>query len=161
MPDTQTLSASAQRVQDALHASGVTCAVVELPASTRSAKEAAQAIGCKVEQIVKSLIFCGKNTHKPILVLASGSNRVNEQKLSGLTAEPIQKANADFVREKTGFVIGGVPPVGHIEPLETFLDEELLAYDEIWAAAGTPHAVFKLTPSELKKITQGRITPIK
>ena len=146
-----TLSASAQKVQNALNAFGLPCQVVELPDSTRSAQEAAQAIGCQVGQIVKSLIFKGKQSNKPILVLASGSNRVNEKKLKKLVAEPVKKADADFVREKTGFVIGGVPPVGHREQLKTFLDEDLLQYEEIWAAAGTPHAVFKLTPADYKR----------
>jgi prolyl-tRNA editing enzyme YbaK/EbsC (Cys-tRNA(Pro) deacylase) len=155
------LSTSAQKVQDALNACGLICQIVELPDSTRSAQDAAQAIGCQIGQIVKSLVFRGKQTQKPILVLASGSNRVNEKKLKKLVSEPVKKADADFVREKTGFAIGGVPPVGHREQLETFLDEDLLQYEEIWAAAGTPHAVFKLTPSELRKITEGRVISVK
>ena len=161
MPNSDTLSASAQKVQDALLSKGVACRVVELPASARSAKEAAQAIGCRVEQIVKSLVFRGKHSNKAILALVSGSNRVNERKLSTFAAEPIRKADADFVREKTGFAIGGVPPVGHAEPLETFLDEDLLRYEKIWAAAGTPHAVFELTPSELKSIVDCRVIAVK
>jgi prolyl-tRNA editing enzyme YbaK/EbsC (Cys-tRNA(Pro) deacylase) len=155
------LSASAQKVQDVLNACGFICQIVELPDSTRSAQDAAQAIGCQIGQIVKSLIFKGKQTHKPILVLASGSNRVNEKKLKKLVSEPVKKADADFVREKTGFAIGGVPPAGHREQIETFLDEDLLQYEEIWAAAGTPHAVFKRTPSELRKIVDGQVISIK
>lgn len=157
----QPLSASAQKVQDALHAYGVTCQVVELPATTRSAKEAAQAVGCRVGQIVKSLVFKGEHTHRPLLVLTSGSNRVNEKTLSQLVSEPITKADADFVREKTGFAIGGVPPVGHREQLEIFLDEDLSQYEELWAAAGTPHAVFKLAPSDLRIITDGQVISVK
>jgi prolyl-tRNA editing enzyme YbaK/EbsC (Cys-tRNA(Pro) deacylase) len=156
----QSLSASAQRVQDALRAKNVACRVVELPASTRSAKEAAEAIGCRVPQIVKSLIFTGKQSGAPILVLASGSNRVNESRLQALVGEPIAKASADFVREKTGFAIGGVPPVGHAEPIAAYIDEDLLQYDEIWAAAGTPHAVFKLTPDDLLKIASGQVAAV-
>ena len=156
----KTLSVSAQRVQDALSALGVSCQVVELPASTRSAKEAAQAIGCHVAQIAKSLIFRGTQTGRPILVIASGVNRVNEAAVGRLAGEPIAKADADFVRQRTGFAIGGVPPVGHAEPLLTFVDADLLDYAEIWAAAGTPHAVFQLTPADLLKATGGQVAAI-
>lgn len=94
-------------------------------------------------------------------MIASGPNRVNEGKIAALISEPLGKADADFVRQHTGFAIGGVPPVGHIERLEIFIDEDLLRYQEIWAAAGSPHAVFKLTPSDLIKMTGGCVTPIK
>ena len=155
------LSASAQKVQDTLNKQGFSCEVVELPDSTRTAVEAAQAVDCQVEQIVKSLIFKGKQSDKPILVVASGSNRVNEKRLSELAGEKIEKANADFVRQHTGFVVGGVPPLGHVERIQTFIDEDLLQYEEIWAAAGTPHAVFRLTPKDLKMMTGGEVTSIK
>src|SRR5438105_7889007 len=120
------LSTSAQKVQDTLNAQGYSCLVVELPDSTRTAKEAAQAIGCRVEQIVKSLIFKGKQSDKPVLVVASGTNRVNEKRLGQLAGEQITKADADFVRQHTGFAVGGVPPIGHLEQIETFIDEDLL-----------------------------------
>jgi prolyl-tRNA editing enzyme YbaK/EbsC (Cys-tRNA(Pro) deacylase) len=155
------LSPSAQKVQDALNAFGVQLQVLELPASTRTSVEAAQAIGCKVEQIAKSVIFRSSITGRPVLVIASGPNRVNEKKIGELLGEPIGKADADFVRQRTGFVIGGVPPAGHIEPLVTFVDEDLLKLDEIWAAAGTPNAVFRLTPPDLVRITAGRVINIK
>jgi prolyl-tRNA editing enzyme YbaK/EbsC (Cys-tRNA(Pro) deacylase) len=155
------LSSSAQKVQDALDAFGMTLQVVELPASTRSAAEAAQAIGCQVGQIAKSLVFMGKKTDQPVLVIASGANRVNEKQIGELLGEAIAKADADFVRQQTGFVIGGVPPVGHAQPLNTFVDEDLLEYEVIWAAAGTPHAVFQLEPSNLVRITSGRVVSIK
>lgn len=155
------LSASAQRVQDALSAAGLNCAVVELPASTRTAQEAAQAIGCRVEQIVKSLVFRGRRSGQPVLVLASGSNRVNEKRVGELLGEPIERADADFVREHTGFAIGGVPPVGHPAPLTTLLDRDLLAYAELWAAAGTPHAVFRLAPADLLAVADARTADIK
>ena len=155
------LSPSAQKVQLALNAFGLPLQVVELPASTRSAVEAAQAIGCRVEQIAKSLIFRSSQSGRPVLVIASGPNRVNEKKIGELLGEPIGKADADFVRQRTGFVIGGVPPVGHTEPLETFIDEDLLKLDEIWAAAGTPNAVFCLKPADLVKITSGRVVAVK
>jgi prolyl-tRNA editing enzyme YbaK/EbsC (Cys-tRNA(Pro) deacylase) len=156
-----TLSPSAQKVQDALQALGFSCQVTELPQTTRSAAEAAQAIGCQVAQIAKSLVFKGKGTQKPILVIASGSNRVNEGKIAQYLAEPIEKSDAGYVRQRTGFVIGGVPPVGHHEPLQTFIDEDLLRYDQIWAAAGTPNAVFGLNPNDLVKMTGGRVVEIK
>ena len=155
------LSSSAQKVQQALTAQGFTSQVVELPDSTRTAKEAAQAIGCQVAQIVKSLVFQGQQSHKPILVVASGVNRVNEQRLGELSGEPIEKASADFVRQHTGFAVGGVAPLGHSETLETFIDEDLLQYDEIWAAAGTPFAVFQLTPAGLQTMTGGKVVKIK
>lgn len=154
------LPPSAQRVQEALQHLGFTCQVLELPQSTRTAVEAAQAVGCTVGQIVKSLVFRGQETHKPILVLVSGANRVNEKALASLIGEPIEKADADFVREHTGFVIGGVPPIGHIQPLPTYIDQDLLQYEEIWAAAGTPHAVFRLNPTDLVRMTCGTVIPI-
>ncbi len=155
------LSESAQKVQAALHQLGLPCEVLELPASTRTAPEAAQAVGCQVGQIVKSLIFRTQISRRPVLVLVSGSNRVNEAKLAGIIGEPILKAEADYVREQTGFAIGGVPPVGHFRRLPAYIDEDLLQYEEVWAAAGTPHAVFKLDPRELPRITGGTIIQVK
>ncbi len=155
------LSSSAQKVQAALQAHGYDLQVVELPDSTRTAAEAAQAIGCQVGQIVKSLVFKGKRSGRAILVEASGSNRVDERALEALIGEPLGKADADFVRERTGFVIGGVPPVAHAEELPTYIDEDLLQYSEIWAAAGTPHAVFRLTPEALLALTGGQVAALK
>lgn len=157
----QELKSSALRVQNALQTLGFDCQVVELPDSTRTAKEAAQAIGCGVEQIVKSLIFKGKHSHNPVLVVASGTNRVNEKRLGELAGEPIEKADANFVRQRTGFAVGGVAPIGLAEPIKTFIDEDLLLYAEIWAAAGTPFAVFQLTPADLQKMTGGQVVSIK
>jgi prolyl-tRNA editing enzyme YbaK/EbsC (Cys-tRNA(Pro) deacylase) len=154
-------SPSARKVQQALIQHGVSCQVIEMPQSTRTAEEAARAVGCQVGQIVKSLVFQGQQSHQPLLVATSGANRVNEKKIAALIAEPLSKADADFVRVKTGFAIGGVPPVGHAEPLRIFIDEDLLQYDEIWAAAGTPRALFKLTPDELQKITNGQVVSVK
>ncbi len=156
-----TLSPSAQKVQDTLAALGFPGEVIELPQSTRTSAEAAQAVGCTVGQIAKSLVFKGKQSGKPILVIASGSNRVNEKKIAELLGEKIEKADADFVRARTGFAIGGVPPVGHAERLETFVDEDLRQYDSIWAAAGTPNAIFNLTPDDLIKMTGGRVVAVK
>lgn len=154
------LSGSAQKVQEALKNLGFTLNVVELPNSTRTAVEAAQAVGCQVGQIVKSLVFKAKRSQRPILVVASGSNRVNEKAIEALIGEPLGKADADFVRQRTGFVIGGVPPVGHVEPLQTFIDQDLLGYAEIWAAAGNPNAVFRLTPEDLIRMTGGVVVNI-
>jgi prolyl-tRNA editing enzyme YbaK/EbsC (Cys-tRNA(Pro) deacylase) len=158
---TQELSSSAQKVQQVLDVLGMRLQVVELPASTRTAIEAAQAVGCQVGQIVKSLVFKAKRSERPILVIASGQNRVDEKRIEALIGEPLGKADADFVRQRTGFVIGGVPPVGHLEKLETFIDQDLLQFDVLWAAAGTPHAVFQLKPSELLQITGGQVTDLK
>jgi prolyl-tRNA editing enzyme YbaK/EbsC (Cys-tRNA(Pro) deacylase) len=155
-----TLSASAQKVQDALAELGMTLQVVELPSSTRTAIEAAQAVGCQVGQIVKSLVFRAAQSDRPVLVVASGANRVNEALLGQALGEPIAKADADYVRLRTGFAIGGVPPLGHAEPLNIFIDQDLLQYAEIWAAAGTPHAVFCLTPAQLVAMTGGRVVKI-
>ncbi len=155
------LSASARRVQDALNALGYGQRhVVELPDSTRTAADAAAAIGCTVGQIAKSLIFRGAESNRPVLVIASGANRVDIDRLAAETGEPLAKADADYVREKTGYAIGGVPPVGHLTQPLTFIDRDLLQYATIWAAAGTPRAVFALAPDDLERMTGGRIVQV-
>jgi prolyl-tRNA editing enzyme YbaK/EbsC (Cys-tRNA(Pro) deacylase) len=154
------LKTSARKVQNALDASGMACEVVEMPKTTRTAREAAEAAGCTVGQIVKSLVFKGTRTQKPYLVVASGVNRVNENILAELVNEPVEMPDAEFVREQTGFAIGGIPPLGHDQPLETYIDQDLLQHAEIWAAAGTPNAVFKLTPADLQAVTGGRVIKI-
>jgi len=154
------LSSSAQRVQQVLHKMGYSYEVVELPVSARTAIEAADAIGCQVGQILKSLVFKTKRSNNPILVLASGENRVKEERIEVLIAEPLGKANAEFVRQQTGFAIGGVAPVGHIRQITTFIDQDLLQYEEIWAAAGTPNAVFKLRTNSLEPMTGGQVVQI-
>jgi prolyl-tRNA editing enzyme YbaK/EbsC (Cys-tRNA(Pro) deacylase) len=155
------LSRSAQRVQDTLTGLGFEFSVTELPESTRSAREAARAVGCELGQIAKSLVFSGKESGEAILVIASGANRVDEAKLSAEAGEPVRISNAEDVRRRTGYAIGGVPPVGHITPLTTFIDEDLLGYDEVWAAAGTPNAVFRLKPADLVEMTVGRVIKIR
>jgi prolyl-tRNA editing enzyme YbaK/EbsC (Cys-tRNA(Pro) deacylase) len=135
--------------------------VIELPTSTRTANEAAASIGCTVAQIVKSLIFRTKESHLPVLVLTSGVNRVNEKIIESQLGEPILKADADFTREATGFAIGGVPPVGHKQAITTFIDEDLLKFSEIWAAAGTPNTVFSLDSKDIAAVTNGKIISIK
>jgi prolyl-tRNA editing enzyme YbaK/EbsC (Cys-tRNA(Pro) deacylase) len=134
--------------------------VVELPSSARTAPDAAKAVGCQVEQIAKSLVFQGLKSGRPILVIASGSNRVDEQKLATYTGEPVRTAEPDFVKERTGFAIGGVPPVGHSEKMQTFLDEDLFRLEEVWAAGGTPQAVFKIRFADLVAIAGGRVVAI-
>ncbi|HOJ92992.1 MAG TPA: YbaK/EbsC family protein [Dictyoglomaceae bacterium] len=145
------------KIKEILEKFSVQAEILEFSESTKTSEEAAKAIGCSVGQIAKSIIFKGKTSEKPILVIASGLNRVNEKKLAEIIGEEIEKANANFVREKTGFVIGGVPPFGHKEKILTFIDEDLMKYEFIWAAAGTPNSVFKIKPEELVKITKGSI----
>lgn len=155
------LSPSAQKIQDQLKSLGYDYTVIEHAESTRTAQEAADRAGCELGQIVKSLIFKGKDSGKPILVLTSGANRVDEKRISEYTGESIGRADADFVRSVTGFAIGGVPPVGHIQKMETYLDEDFLQYASIWAAAGTPNAIFELKTEDLQKLTNGNIVRVK
>jgi prolyl-tRNA editing enzyme YbaK/EbsC (Cys-tRNA(Pro) deacylase) len=155
------LSSSAQKIQDFLLSLGSNFKVVEFNESTRTAQEAADRAGCQLGQIVKSMIFKAQVTNKAILVLTSGTNRVDEKKISQYLGEMIVRADPDFVRANTGFAIGGVPPVGHTHPMETFIDEDLLNYKNVWAAAGTPNAVFELLSSDLVKITRGKIARVK
>ncbi len=155
------LQASAQRVQEALSALGFDFDVKEFPASTRTSAEAAAAIGCSVGQIAKSLVFRARTSGRPVLVIASGANRVDEKKVGRELGEKIGRADADFVRAKTGFAIGGVPPLGHAEAPLTLIDRDLLQFDEIWAAAGTPNAVFRLSPGDLAAMTGGRSAEVR
>lgn len=155
------LSKRAQTVQDTLLKKGLTFKVIELSASTRTAQEAAATIGCHVAQIVKSIIFRIHGTDKPILVLASGINRINEKTIEKEIGGKIEKADASFTREVTGFAIGGIPPIGHIQCIETFIDDDLLQLNELWAAAGTPHAVFSLHSSDFISLTGGKVISIK
>jgi prolyl-tRNA editing enzyme YbaK/EbsC (Cys-tRNA(Pro) deacylase) len=156
-----TLSSSAQKIQDQLKSLGYDYTVIEHAESTRTAQEAADRAGCQLGQIVKSLIFKGKESGKPILVLTSGANRVDEKRISEYAAESIGRADADFVRAVTGFAIGGVPPVGHLQKMETYLDEDFLQYPTIWAAAGTPNAIFELKTEDLQKMTGGNVVRVK
>jgi prolyl-tRNA editing enzyme YbaK/EbsC (Cys-tRNA(Pro) deacylase) len=155
------LSPSAKTIQAALKEAGFTCNVIEFEESTRTAQEAANRVGCALGQIVKSLIFKGQTSAKPILVLTSGANRVAEALISSYVNEPIGRADANFVRASTGFAIGGVPPLGHSNRMDTYLDEDLLQFTTIWAAAGTPNAIFELTPDDLQKMTHGKVVRVK
>lgn len=157
---TQKLSASAQKVQAALQARGFTHVVHESVQPTRSAAEAAQLVGCDVAQIAKSLIFRAAVSDRGVLVITSGANRVNEAAIAAVLGEAIVKAPPEFVREQTGFAIGGIPPIGHQRDLVVFIDRDLLQHAEIWAAAGTPNALFKLTPADLVQMTSGRVVNV-
>ncbi|PKN95024.1 MAG: hypothetical protein CVU44_04225 [Chloroflexi bacterium HGW-Chloroflexi-6] len=157
----ETLSASAQKVQNALIERGTTLKVVEFIESTRTSAEAAERVGVSLGQIAKSLIFKGKTSGKPVLIIASGANRVDEKKVSALLGEKIGRADPEFAREATGFVIGGIPPLGHIQPITTLLDADLFQHEIIWGAAGTPNAVFELTPAQLETLTGGPIADVK
>ena len=154
------LSSSAKKFQNALQALGFPLQVVEMPATTRTANDAAAAVGCEVGQIVKSLVFKKMTSGTALLITVSGSNRVNEPAVAALIGEPIGKADAEFVRQQTGFVIGGVPPAGHLQPIDTLIDQDLFQYTEIWAAAGTPNAVFRLAPQDLALMTHGKVVKI-
>ncbi len=154
------LSRSARLVQDALNAHGIECRVKELLDSTRSAKEAASAIGCGVHEIAKSIIFRGVESGAPVLVIASGTNRVSEQVVSALAGEPITVATPEFVRECTGYAIGGVPPVAHKTRIRTYVDRDLMALSTVWAAAGTPFAVFAIAPKDLVTLSGGQVAQV-
>ncbi|GAB4108890.1 MAG: YbaK/EbsC family protein [Roseiflexaceae bacterium] len=160
MGNNQSGSASVQRVREALAAQGLTERVVELPVHARTAQQAADALGCGVAQIAKSLVFRASGSGRAVLVIASGANRVDEAVVGGLVGEPVAKADAAFVRAQTGFAIGGVAPLGHPAPLLTLLDADLLRYEEIWAAAGAPQAVFRLSPDELRRISSGTVATL-
>jgi prolyl-tRNA editing enzyme YbaK/EbsC (Cys-tRNA(Pro) deacylase) len=155
-----TLSPTAQKIQNLLNELGYSYAVVEHAESTRTAQEAADRAGCELGQIVKSLIFKGKESDKPILILASGANRVNEKLISQYAGESIVKPDADYVRVVTGFAIGGVPPIGHARQMETYIDEDFMKYATIWAAAGTPNAIFELQTEYLQKMTNGKTVKV-
>jgi len=155
-----TLKNGAKSFQEQLKQLGYANKVKELPDSTRTAKEAAETIGCDVSHIAKSIIFRLVAADKPLLVVASGTNRINEKQIEHYIDNRLQKADADFVRKRTGYVIGGVPPVGHAESIRTFIDADLLQYEAIWAAAGHPKAVFQLRPDELVAMTDGQVVRV-
>lgn len=155
-----TLSASAQRVQDALAAAGVATTIVEYDVPARTSAEAAAVLGCTVAQIAKSLVFRAASG-APVLVIASGANRVDEAKVAAQVGEPIGKADAAFVRECTGYAIGGIPPLGHARPLTTLVDRDLLQHDVVYAAGGTPHAMFPLSPADLVRVAGGGVADVR
>ena len=154
------LNDAAQRVQDALRAAGFANAVIELEVPVKTAAAAAEAVGCTPAQIVKSLVFRGATSGAPVLVVASGANRVSEAKLEALLGEPVRMGPPKFVREVTGYAIGGIPPVGHTQKLDTIVDAQLMTLDALWAAAGHPNSLFSLTPNELVSMTGGRVAEV-
>lgn len=151
-------SASVTRVREALARAGLGGEIVELPGAARTAKAAAEFLDCDVAQIANSLVFRGEATGEALLVMSSGAKRVDTARLAAIAGEPVGKADAQFVRERTGFAIGGVAPVGHTNPVRAFVEKSLAAHREIWAAAGHPHTVFRLAYSDLLRITGG--TPV-
>lgn len=155
------LSPSARRFQDTIISLGYEYKVVEFRETTRTSSDAAERIGCEVGQIVKSLIFKGHDSGNAILILTSGANRVDVKKAACLIGESIDRADPEFVRSVTGFAIGGIPPFGHVTKIESYIDADLQQYDTLWAAAGTPNAVFELTYQDLLIVTSARIVEIK
>jgi prolyl-tRNA editing enzyme YbaK/EbsC (Cys-tRNA(Pro) deacylase) len=147
------------RVRAALQSAGLDVEVRQFAESTRTAQDAANAIGTTVGQIVKSLVFLSGD--RPVLALVSGSNQLDTAKLGGLTGEEIRKADASAVREATGYAIGGVPPLGFALRIETYIDQDLMLYQEVWAAAGTPNHVFRTTPHDLLRLTGGKPADLK
>jgi len=156
----ENLSPSEQRVQDALNGFGVDSRIQVMPDSTRTAAAAAAALNCTVGQIVKSLIFKTRETGRGVLILASGSNRVDEKRVGLEIGESIERADPEFVRGQTGYAIGGVPPVGHAHAMITLIDPDLLQYAVVYAAGGTPHAIFPIDPRELERISGGKVTRV-
>lgn len=157
----QSLPPSALKVQAAAEQLGLPIDVREMSQSTRTAEEAAAACGVGVGQIVKSLVFTGATSGKPYLLLVSGSNRVNEKGVAAHLGEALKRPDADTVRELTGFAVGGIPPFGHATPLPAFIDRDLLQYDVVWAAAGTPTAVFPADPARLRDASKATVIDVK
>ena len=147
------LTASAARFRERMAALGHEIEIVTLADSTRTAQEAADTLGCDVAQIAKSIVFRDPDRDAPLIIVASGRNRVSLHKIRALSGCALEQAKGSFVKNKLGFAIGGVPPAGHAEPVATLLDRDLKPYDELWAAAGTPFAVFRLTPGMLPALT--------
>ncbi len=155
------LPEAAERVRAAAEAAGLAISIVIMPATTRTAEEAAAACSCTVGQIVKSLVFRGETTGRPLLLLVSGANRVNEAAVAEPIGEAIARADADFARAATGFAIGGISPFGHATPLTPYIDADLMQYETVWAAAGTPNAVFAANPAALRLATGGVVISVK
>ena len=156
----RTLSDAARRVQDALLAAGFANTVRELEVAVKTAAAAAEAVGCTPAQIVKSLVFQGATSGVPVLVVASGAHRVSEPKLEAILGEPVRMGPPKFVREVTGYAIGGIPPLGHAQKMDTIIDAHLMTLDGLWAAAGHPNSLFPLTPKELVSMTGGRVAEV-
>jgi prolyl-tRNA editing enzyme YbaK/EbsC (Cys-tRNA(Pro) deacylase) len=151
-------SPSVERVRQALQRAGVAADIVELPGAARSARAAAEFLGCDVAQIANSLVFRAETSGSAVLAMCSGARRVDTLALEKLVGEPVAKADADFVRRHTGFAIGGVAPAGHALD-KVFVEQSLQAYAQLWAAAGHPHTVFRLSYAELLRVTRGLAAP--
>lgn len=152
---------SVLKVQNAALHAGLAIEVTMHTQSTRTAEEAAAACGCAVGQIVKSLIFRGAASGQPLLLLVSGANRVDEKAVGRYMGERLERPDADYVRDVTGFAIGGIPPFGHANALTTYMDEDLLHYPDVWAAAGTPTAVFRIDPAKLREATAAIVIAVR
>ena len=155
------LPPSAKKVQDAARARALDIAVREMAESTRTAEEAAAACGVTVGQIVKSLVFPGRESGRPYLLLVSGANRVNEKDVARHLGEKLKRPDANAVRALTGYAIGGIPPFGHDTAMATYMDHDLLQYDVVWAAAGTPKAVFAVAPEKLREAARAVVIEVK
>jgi prolyl-tRNA editing enzyme YbaK/EbsC (Cys-tRNA(Pro) deacylase) len=155
MNDVRPLPPSADRVQRALASAGVDARVIELDVAARTAQQAADALGIAVGQIAKSLIFRAARSDRAVLVIAAGDRRVSEARIAALLGEPIERATPQFVRQHSGFAIGGVAPVAHAMPMTTFVDASLRRFETVWAAGGTPHCVFPIRPDELVRVSGG------
>ena len=152
------LSKNSQKVQEYLNNFGLKIKVLELTESTRTAQEAAIAAECEVGQIVKSLVF--RSGEEALMFLVSGKNQLDVKRVKDFLGKEITKADADFVKQKTGYVIGGVPPVAFSSPIDTFIDEDLMKYEDVWAAAGTPHAIFQIKSNDLPRLTGGKVIAV-
>ena len=150
------MSDSLERVRAALDAAGVAAEIREMPGSTRTAPDAADAVGCALDQIAKSIIFHGTDSDSVLLFLTAGGNRVDPAKAAALAGEALGRADAALVRARTGFAIGGVAPVGHLSPVRAFWDPRLADFAQVWAAAGTPRHVFAIAPDRLLALTGAR-----
>ncbi|MEL6807955.1 MAG: YbaK/EbsC family protein [Pseudomonadota bacterium] len=151
------MSKSLKRVRAALEAAGIDTEIRETPLA-RTAADAAKAIGCEIDQIAKSIIFRGENSHRAVLFITAGGNQVDPAQAAQLAQEPLGKADAALIRAQTGFAIGGVSPVGHLSAITAFLDPRLTEFPVIWAAAGTPHHVFRACPHDLVKISGAQVS---
>jgi len=147
------------RFETWLAGSAIGVAVREFPEGTRTANDAARAIGCEVGQIVKSLVFTAAG--RPVVALVSGANRVDERRLGSVAGGPVAKADAETVRAATGYAIGGVPPFGHATDVPVFMDRDLLAHGQVWAAAGRPDSVFEITPERLEELSSATVVDLK
>ena len=146
------------RFESWLAESGVGIEVRQFPQGTRTALDAARAVGCDVAQIVKSLVFVAAG--QPVVALVSGANRLDEKRLGAIAGEPVAKADAETAREATGYSIGGVPPFGHATDVRVFIDRDLMRHDVVWAAAGRPDSVFEITPERLRELSSATVADL-